>query len=222
MREPAIVTGEYYHVFNRGVKKEPIFEDHNDFRRFYQSLYLFNNANFERPGRREIDRETILAAHEAYLYDRDPYVKILSFCLIPNHFHLMIQQVKEGGAAKFFHKLLKGFAQYFNRRHGQSGHVFEGAYEAVHIANEAHFIHVPRYIHLNALDMTNLDWRNGKIADWQAADTYLDSYQWSSHSLYKSGNQELPVVDEETASQFFKNSNEYKKFLKSWSGRYLL
>ena len=222
MRAPPLITGEYYHVFDRGVSRETIFLDEFDYRRFYESLFLFNNTNYEHPGGRGLDRDVLLAAHEAYLHDRDPYVKISSFCLIPNHFHLMIQPLKEDGAAKFFHKLLKGYARYFNLRHGRSGHLFENAYQAVHIENEAHFVHIPRYIHLNALDTTDLNWRDGQMTDWAKASNYLESYRWSSHGIYSGKDQELPVIDEEIVAQLFSDPSEYEKFLKDWSGRYIL
>ena len=221
MREKLLV-GQYYHVFSRGVNRQPLFRDDQDFQRFYESLYLFNDINYKRPGGgRDEDREIRLATWKLYESERKPYVKIISFAFIPNHFHLFIQPLQEDGAPKFLHKLNKGFARYHNLRHGRSGHVFEGTYKSVHIIKEAHFFHIPRYIHLNALDLTHPNWREGTIADWPSAKQQLDAYPWTSHHVYMGKEQPLPVIDETAAREFFPTIEEYEKYLRDWSGRYV-
>ena len=217
-----LIASEYYHVFNRGTKQEVIFHDRKDFQRFYESLYLFNNSNYRRSGSgSESEREERLASWPLYEAERKPYVKIISFALIPNHFHLYIQPIQEDGAAKFLHRIGMGYARYHNLRYGRSGHVFESAYKAVHISKEAHFQHIPRYIHLNALDFTHPNWREGTISDWNSAKRQLDLYPWTSHHAYLGKAQLLPIVDDQSISEFFPTPQEYEEYLRQWSGRYV-
>ena len=92
MRKVPLVTGEYYHVYNRGVDRRCTFEDGVDYGKLYQSLYLFNDANYRNTGHEQYFNETLLAAHEVLQDERNPYVSVLSYCLMPNHFHLMLLQ----------------------------------------------------------------------------------------------------------------------------------
>lgn len=222
MRSMPLVTGEYYHVFNRGVNHVEIFHDFKDFLRFYQSLYLFNDANYRHEGGDPVQREVLLAAHEVLSEDREPFVKIIAFCLMSNHFHLFLQQLRDDGISDFMFMISKGYAQYHNLRHSRSGPLFEGRFKATLVDHESYFQHVPRYIHLNVLDGTNLNWREGQVTDWSLAAEKFRAYPWSSHSVYLHQPQELPVVDTETVHQLFPNPIEYESFLRGWSGRYFI
>ncbi len=219
MRPVGLVPGGYYHVFNRGVDKRPIFNDLADFQRFYESMYLFSDANYENPRGDFIRNAVELSGHTVLKDIRNPHVRILSFCLLPNHFHLFLQQVTEEGVSIFLHKLQKTYSWYFNDRIRRSGTLFEGTFRAVPVLDEAHFFHLPRYIHLNALDKPFPEWRENELDDWAAALIWLDSYEWSSHHVFAGRNQELPLVDEAFARAMFPNPDAYISFLKDWAGR---
>lgn len=219
MRKIELVNDGYYHIFNRGVDKRTIFEDQDDYQRFYQSLYLFNDANYSNPGNQPYFNETLLAASDRIQEERDQLIKILAFCLLPNHFHLFVKQIKDNGIAKFFQKLGIGYVGYFNRKVERSGRLFETTYKKVSIDDDAQFMHLPRYIHLNALDLTPWQWRDGLVSDWGAAKQHLANYPWSSHSTYLQQNQRLPVIDEPEIRKIFPRVEDYLEFLKEWSTR---
>ncbi len=221
MRGESFALGEYYHVYNRGVDRVQIFHTSIDFQRFYNSLYLFNDANYEHHGGSPYLKENLLASHEVLADERQPFVKIFAFCILSNHFHLFMQQAIDDGIPAFMMKLCGGYSRYHNLRYDRSGPLFDGRYKAIRIDNEAYFQHVPRYIHLNALDTVSLPWRDGEVIDWPLAARKLDAYPWSSHRIYKGEEQELPVVDPEMARRLFTSSKEYEEFLFSWSGRYV-
>ena len=82
--------------------------------------------------------------------ERQPLVSIISFCLIPNHFHSFLRQETDQGISKFLHRLSMGYTKYFNLRYSRTGHLFESAYKIVPVEQDAHFTHLSRYIHLNA------------------------------------------------------------------------
>ena len=209
----------YYHAYNRGVDKRAIFQDTLDFQRFYWSLYLFNDANYKNPGNDPYYNDVLLAGAEQLAQDRDQLVKIISFCLLPNHFHLLVKQVKDGGVSKFFQKLGIGYVKYFNRKYERTGHLFEMNFKAIATDSDTHLFHLPRYIHLNAIDYSPLPWREGHIDDWARAQRILEGYPWSSHDAYMGRPQQLPVVDEEEVRNLFKSPEDYMQYLEEWGSR---
>ncbi len=142
---------------------------------------------------------------------------------MPNHFHMLLKQEQDEGMKKFMHKLGMGFANYFNLRHKRSGVLFESAFKAVHIENDSQLWHVPRYIHLNALDLSHSGWREGSVSkdDWPLLEQTLDAYPWSSHHVYTGRKQELPIIELSLVAQLFRSPDEYRKCLQDWSGRFV-
>lgn len=221
MRALHFVDGNYYHIFNRGVEKRVIFEDQTDFQRFYSSMYLFNDVNYiNTGGNTSLRDEGLKQRLRETGKEMEKFVEILSYCLVPNHFHFFVQQNKEHGIVKFMHRLSMGYARYFNLRHERTGRLFEGSFKAVAIERDEHFMHLPRYIHLNALDQSDLNWRDGKIVDWEKAETFLDNYPWSSHRAYKGLKESLPITALAGVREIFPTVESYVAFLKEWSGRY--
>lgn len=218
MRNIQFANGEFYHVFNRGVDKRQIFMDEDDYQRFYESLYLFNDDNYESPGS-SLGRQSLLSRDRIMGYSRDVLVEILSFVMIPNHFHFLLRQSKENGISRFMQNVGKGYAQYFNRKYNRSGALFESKYKAVHIGKDAQFYHLPRYIHLNALDTTQLNWRDGLVEDWRKAEQFLNSFPWSSHHIFMNRRQQLPVIKEDFIWNNFSDTSLYIKYLQEWTGR---
>ncbi len=214
IREP-FVSGDYYHVYNRGVDKRKVFLDYYDFERFYESMYLFNDENFVHPGGRFVDREFLLAGHEILSFGRKPFVSILAFCLNDNHFHLLLQQILPDGISKFLHRLGMGYANYFNLKHGRKGRLWENSFKAKPIDFEEHLQLLPRYIHLNVLDRTSIDWRNNNEFDWTVAEKVLNNYPWSSHGVYIGRSPRLPVVDREAVQYWFSTPEVYLQYLKA-------
>lgn len=224
MRTVRFVNANFYHVFNRGVEKRVIFSDQVDFRRFYGSMYLFNDIDFSNPAgftslRDEEMFERLLETSDKAARRR--LVNIMSYCLLPNHFHMLLEQLAENGIPKFMHRLCMAYSRYFNKRYGRSGCLFEGTFKAVMIKRDDQLMHLPRYIHLNALDQTNLYWREGKIKDWEKAEAFLDNYPWSSHRVYKGLREPLPTIDLSIMRELFPTTDAYSLFLKEWSGRYI-
>ena len=164
MRKLQFESGKLYHVYNRGTDGRPIFSDDSDYARFIHGLFVFNDTAsvphaFYQP---LIDD---LQSYEAEprnfsvgkyrtrpVSHRELIVKIHCFCLMRNHFHLLLEPIIDGGIPKFMQKLGTGYTMYFNARSERKGVLFQGAFKAVALEGEAHFIHLPYYIHANPLD----------------------------------------------------------------------
>ncbi len=218
MRDPSLHTAGFYHIYNRGVDKRRIFIDERDYQDFYESLYLYSDANYTNPHGDFMTKASELSGYEVFADDRDPLVRIISFYLSGNHFHFFLEQLHDNGISNFMHKLQRTYSYKFNRRYGRSGTLFESKFKSKSVDNEAYFTHIPRYIHLNALDLQLPEWRTGDIKDWGLAQQILDNDQWSSHSVYMRKSQQLPIVDETFVHALFQSSPEYITFLKEFAG----
>lgn len=217
-RKEQIIAGGIYHVLSRGVDKRDIFMDDEDRLRFIENLFKFNDKNFnsethsERPG-----HYGARGANGVNICDeRSLLVELLSFSLMPNHYHLLIKPLFDDGLFKFVQKLNHGYAQYFNKKIKRQGSLFESRYKVVPIINEAHFTHIPYYIHLNPLDLIDYGWREGNLGDLDKAIDFLNSYRWSSHLDY-TGVQNFPsVTKRDFLLSGFDGTNGYKKSIRDW------
>ncbi|MEK7590358.1 MAG: transposase [Patescibacteria group bacterium] len=213
-----IIAGNIYHVLNRGVDKRAIFLDDGDRLRFIHDLFEFNNIEpLSNLGYSFKNNNSIVIARR-YI-DRKPrklLVEILAFVLMPNHYHLMLRPLFDDGVARFMKKLNMGYARYFNEKYQRSGALFQGRYKSIAINDEAHFIHLPYYIHLNPLDLITPEWRERELKDYKKAIEFLNSYRWSSHLDYL-GKKNFPsLTSREFLLQFFDGSKEYQKSVERW------
>ena len=201
------------HVLNRGVDKRKIFMDDKDYLRFIHDLFEFNDQQKVRDSSYHFNIRSV-GQNEMRHTERQPrklLVDIHAFCLMPNHYHLLLSPRIENGVSLFMKKLNGGFAQYFNQRHERRGTLFERRYKSVAIASQAHFIHLPYYIHLNPLDMFAPEWREGELKDYKGAVKFLDSYRWSSHLDYL-GEQNFPsLTSRDFLLEIFGGEKGYKK-----------
>lgn len=167
---------DFFHVLNRGVDKRSIFVDVKDRIRFINNLFTFN------------DTENSLHPHQPERRDkneeRKPLVHLHAFCLMQNHYHFLLSELVDGGISLFMQKVNMGYTKYFNERHGRTGTLWQGKYKKISIERDAHFMYIPFYIHLNALDASMPEWREGNVKNPQKALVQLQKYRWSSHLDY--------------------------------------
>ena len=175
-----LIDMDFYHVFNRGVDKRTVVIDESDRLRFLQGLYLYNNADHII---RNVSRVT---SQSIFQQPRKQLVDIHAFCLMDNHYHLLLSPVDDDPAhiSAFMRKVNMGYAKYFNEKYDRSGALWQGKYKSILIQKDTHFLYIPHYIHLNALDTKLPQWREGKIKDVEAALKILRDYRWSSYRSY--------------------------------------
>ena len=135
---------QIYHIFNRGVEKRTTFLDKRCYQRFMETMDYYRVKN--PPVRFSYkDRPSLINTNK----NDSPLVEILSFCLMPNHFHLLLRQVEEKGITTFLNKLSNSYTKYFNTKYKRVGPLFQGSFKAVRIEDDEQLLHVSRYIHLN-------------------------------------------------------------------------
>jgi len=141
------VTSLYYHIYNRGVDKRDIFMNKADLDRFVLSVKEFNTID-------PIGSIKDLMSSDVQRPERDklqPLVSIVCYCFNPNHFHFILKQEVDGGISEFFKRLLGGYTKYFNLIHNRSGALFQGRFKSNLIDDDAYFLKIRPYVHLNYL-----------------------------------------------------------------------
>lgn len=133
----------FYHIYNRGVDKQRIFKTKRDYERFLQTLiyYQFSGPKPKFSNQKRYKAKDFL--------NNSKITNLICYCLMPNHFHLLVQQIEEGGIQEFMGKLANSFTKYFNTKHNRVGPLLQGEFKAILIETDEQLLHVSRYIHLN-------------------------------------------------------------------------
>ncbi len=185
---------ELYHVLNRGVEKRNIFMEEKDYLRFVHDLWEFNDIN---PTSHAIHSFKNLDLRNPNFpsSDKKRIVDIHGWCLMKNHYHLLLSERVEGGLTLFLRKLNVGYANYFNEKYKRVGSLFQGRTKKIHVNSNAYFLHILNYIHFNPLDyMTSMSgWREGRLEKPRQAHEYLMQYRWSSYPDY-CGKRNFPSI----------------------------
>src|SRR3989344_2956899 len=151
MRVVQTAPGEYYHIYNRGVEKRNIFLNNDDFWRFITLLIILQGKVYIP----QISRLVIYVKHS--MFDKDIFeeifatrtVELICFCLMPNHFHLIVKETKDSGVPNFMQRLGDAYTKYFNIKYKRTGHLFGGKYQSIHINKNRYLNHLSAYIHIN-------------------------------------------------------------------------
>lgn len=155
LRRQPLITGQYYHVYNRGVDKRDIFSDKNDLYRFIESIKEFNREDKinSLANLRKLKSQSSQIGLEALSDElvKKPLVEIVAYCLNPNHFHFILKQVTDGGISKFIQKLQAGYTSYFNVKNSRSGALLQGKFKSQIISNENYFNKLVGYVNKNYL-----------------------------------------------------------------------
>lgn len=142
------VEGGYYHIYNRGVEKRNIFLEERDCQVFLHYLKLYLSPPEELLEMFKQDK-TNFRLPRFLPQNLSSEVDLLSFSLMPNHFHFQTQQHSKDGVIKFMRRICTSYASYFNKKYTRVGSLFQGAYKAVLIESDEQLLHLSRYIHLN-------------------------------------------------------------------------
>ncbi len=208
-RKEILVKDEVYHVFNKTIGSEVVFNnkiylrrvlDLIDFYRFVQTLSYSKYKKLKKDF-----RHLYLKERRANL----PIVEIYSYCFMPNHFHLLIKQLKDNGISSFLANIQNSFAKYYNLKNDRQGSLFIKPFKSKHIDTDEIFLHVSRYIHLNPVTSYLIDINE------------LDNYNWTSFSVYAGVNQQefvntnliLKLSAREDYTRFVKDQSDYQREL---------
>ena len=219
MRRIQFANDFLYHAYNRGTDKRKIFLDEKDYFRFIHDLYEFNNnsasfnVGFRFTKSKNYGGPPAIIGSAPAIITRDRLVDILLFCLMPNHFHLLLKELKNNGIAKFMQKLGTGYTMYFNQRYKRSGVLFQGKFKGILIDKDEYLLPLSAYIHSNPVELLELSWKEKGIKDFQKTKEFLNNYRWSSY-LDCIGIKNFPsVIYNDILMSYFKNERGYEQYL---------
>lgn len=205
-RKHIISEGEYYHLYNRGVEKRNIFLTRQDRDRFKRLLYVANSTapfifrDIEKLELKDIDRGKPLAA-------------IAAWVLMPNHFHILVKEITEGGIAMFMRKLCTGYSSYFNKRHARVGPLLQGRYKSEHVTEDTHLKYLFAYIHLNPLKLVDPAWKEQRSINVVKAKQFISTYEHSSYFSYlDSSRKENILLSKNEFPDYFSEKKDFEDF----------
>lgn len=208
---------EFYHIYNRGTDKRLIFLDDSDRDRFLRSLFLFNTSQAVE-SRHHGGRSSVGFWNSKRRREREVVVDIGAYCLMPNHFHLLVREKQSGGLSLFMRKLLTSYSMYFNLKHKRTGALFESRFGAEHIADDDYLRYLFAYIHLNPIKIINPGWPETEIGGMDQAIEHLKNYRFSSYPDYLSETQrpEYKILNRASFPEYFQKPSEFSELLKDW------
>ena len=213
MERPEFVNSEIYHIYNRGVEKRDIFLEEKDYFRFIHDLFEFNDilpagrfseVRLPKVKLPKIEKHRKLLSH------------VLAFCLMPNHYHLLLMQKEDRGITQFMRKIGTGYTNYFNKKYDRIGPLFQGRFKAKIVQKDEYLTHLVHYIHSNPIEIIAPNWKDDKIRDLTKVDNFLKKYRWSSLLDYIGIKNFPSVIQKDFIFNFFGSEDDYYKDLMSW------
>ena len=201
-RKTALSIGETYHLYNRGVEKRQIFIDTQDYERFLKLLFFCNSEN--KVELRDLSDITF----SDFLNERGKnIVNIEAFCLMPNHFHILIKEIEDGGISIFMKKILTAYSMYFNKKNNRSGALFGGTFKSSHAKSNEYLRYLFSYIHLNPAKLLDPEWKNNIKTNRENLYRFCEEYRYSSFQDYISNKNKRDISHILTKNQYIENSD---------------
>ena len=210
IRKVSFVSGEYYHIYNRGNSKQKIFNDKEDYRRFIKLLFISNSQeNF---------KIQFIGSNNVFEQDRgELLVSIGAWVIMPNHFHLIISQTENGSISKFMQKLTTAYSMYFNNKNERTGSLFEGKFKSKHIIDDRYLKYLFSYVHLNPIKLIQKEWKDVGIKDKECGLSFLNKYNYSSYLDYlKKDREEEGILNRKVFPDYFPTKEKFQNEIFEW------
>lgn len=213
IRKTNLVPGEYYHIYNRGNSKQEIFHDGKDYLRFITLLYISNSV--ESFNLYDLSRSADFNVYE--MKRKKLLVDIGAFCLMPNHFHILITEKIEGGISKFMQKLSTAYSMYYNKKYKRTGVLFEGKFKSQHAESDRHLKYLFSYIHLNPIKLIQKDWKEKGIKNKKEAINFLNGYLFSSYLDFVGKKRiQNKIINPGSFPKYFPNEESFIEEILEW------
>ena len=201
-RRTELAVGEWFHCYSRTIDKSRPFDTEEHIKRFLDTLFLAN--------------QSAPMPNMPYLYQKFSHAEIFSlerkgpltmigaYCIMPTHYHLLVQPLVENGLSEFMHKMGTGFTRYYNDRLKRVGNLFVKPFRSKHVANEGYLGRVASYIHLNPIELFEPNWKQGRVQKIEAVQRRLLQHPYSSLLDYEKGNRPQRSILNEDAMLMIK------------------
>lgn len=201
-RKQPFVIDEYYHLYNRGVEKRKIFLDKQDYKHFLLLMYICNSER------------SITLRDIGKKFDRGgTIIEIGAYCLMPNHFHMLVREKIERGISTYMRKLMTAYSMYFNKKYQRTGTLYENTFKSSYCNEDRYLKYLYAYIHLNPAKLIDKNWRTNRHRDIRKLVNYTFSYPFSSLYEYLGQNY---IVNPSHFPHYFLKPEDYKQDLFKW------
>jgi putative transposase len=206
-RKDRFIEGEIYHVFNKSISNYNIFKDLNNTQRFLNAFEYYNNNPMRHSFSNFTQKNKFNYKNIIYPVENSK-CKILSYCIMPDHYHFLLKIMKSNSFSKFLGDVENSFTRYFNIRFDRRGPLWQNSFKAVEIRSNEQLLHVSRYIHLNPTTSRLVD----KPEDWIFS-SYKDFI--TNKNLLNDFMKEISINDITDYKKFVENNIEYQRELKN-------
>lgn len=213
----------YYHIYNRGVEKRNIFTSGRDYEQFLGTLRFYLNDQ-----RIPYSYYLRLNDEAKEIYDRNnptglkvPRVGIISYCLMPNHFHLVLKLNQDNGITRFLSDISNSYTRYFNTKNERVGRLFQGPFKSKEVRSEESLLQLTRYIHINPITSPKANPNNTLKPEDYLFSSYKEWVNASQSQSNPSGLRDLQILDRKELSMFIKlagGKEAYKEFVEAKIG----
>lgn len=209
IRPVAFVSGEYYHIYNRGNSKQQIFHNKEDYNHFIKLLFICNSTkNF---------KLSFLSGDIYEVKRGDQLVSIGAYCLMPNHFHILVTPIEEGSLSKFMLKLSTAYSVYYNKKYERTGSLFEGKFKSKYLDTDIYLKYVFSYIHLNPVKIIDSEWKEKGLKNKIKVLDFLGQYYYSSYLDYMGIlRKENKILNRENFPDYFPTVKSFKREIFDW------
>lgn len=210
LRKTSFVEGEVYHIYNRGNNKQEIFHDKEDYFRFMSLMFACNSLN-------NFKSDSLNKNQTPYSFERgNTIVSIGAYCLMFNHFHILIKQKTENGISKFMQKLCTSYSMYYNKKYQRTGSLFEGKFKSKISDSDRYLKYLFSYIYLNPIKNIDSNWKEKNIIYKKDIKFFLKKYEYSSFMDFFNKRIHFMILEQKAFPEYFANTKVLEDEVFSW------
>ncbi len=202
-RKYPFVVGEYYHLYNRGVDKREVFLDSQDYAHFLFLMYICNT-----------EKSILLRKIKKDFSRGKTIVDIGAYCLMPNHFHILVREKSESGISNYMRKVMTAYSMYFNKKYNRTGRLFENVFKERIVVNDIYLKYLYSYIHLNPAKIVDYDWRESISRNTDKLWKFVSTYPYSSLREYLNFNNK--ITEPKVFPNYFLKPSDHKSEILEW------
>jgi len=207
MRVEPFTVDSYVHCLKRGARGFPIVNEDADMHRYHRALFYMNDIHVDENWSRQTKHFDRLSEWP----ERTPLVKILAYILMPNHIHLLLKEIQEGGISLFMKKFGNSVTGYYNEKYNNKGSIFQGSYKGKTIDEDMYLRYLAVYIMVkNAFELFPGGLKKA-VENFEDAWLFAVQYPFSSLGDYVIA-RNSPVIDKEILGELWSGPKEFKKF----------
>lgn len=197
--------GEIFHVFNKTIANFKVFDKAENTNRFLVALKFYNNKTKTVSLSRAIKENKTILDGDVLQQTKDAYLKFICYCIMPDHYHLLVKVLDENCLSKFISDVENSYVRYFNLKYKRKGPLWQSGFKHVRIRNNEQLLHVSRYIHLNPVTSYLVSYPE----NWQ-----YSSFRQYSDSFILEGINEISINNPKMYNDFVRNNIDYQRKLK--------